>query len=228
VCESAPPIDPPGYCSYCNFNGSAPIGIETAPNHSKATLPSRNLRVELVIRRNLDPAFAASHLMEVKFNFSGPFIGGSIAGLPGVLLKNEQLVQGSPLVGASARVVGNDFLFAFSSAPADVARNMDLLQSRKWIDLALIYASGKRAIITLKKTGPLSLSLLRSSPTRGKWLDTSYSDRPCGGSRSDRCLESTLQNPSELHYRSPTFYEIFCAGVIMQCDCWRTAANVNA
>jgi len=82
---------------------------------------------------------------------SDSFIGGSIAGLPGVLLKNEELVQGSPLVGASARVVGNSFLFALSATPADAAANSALLTSRKWMDLALIYASGKRAIITLEK-----------------------------------------------------------------------------
>jgi hypothetical protein len=68
-----------------------------------------------------------------------------------VLLKNEELVQGSPLVGASARVVGNSFLFALSSTPADITANKDLLTSRKWIDLAVIYATGKRAIITLEK-----------------------------------------------------------------------------
>ena len=73
------------------------------------------------------------------------------AGLPGVLLKNEELVQGAPLVGASARVVGNSFLFALSATPEDNTANVNLLTSRKWMDLALIYATGKRAIITLEK-----------------------------------------------------------------------------
>jgi hypothetical protein len=68
-----------------------------------------------------------------------------------VLLKDEELTQGTPLVGASARVVGNSFLFALSAAPEDTAANTKLLTDRKWMDLALIYASGKRAIITLEK-----------------------------------------------------------------------------
>ena len=89
--------------------------------------------------------------MEINFTVNDAFIGGSIAGLPGVLLKNEELVQGTPLVGASARVVGNSFLFALSSSPADEATNKDLLTSRKWMDLAIIYATGKKAIITLEK-----------------------------------------------------------------------------
>ena len=57
----------------------------------------------------------------------------------------------TPLVGASARVVGNSFLFALSAAPEDLSNNNALLTTRKWMDLALIYATGKRAIITLEK-----------------------------------------------------------------------------
>ena len=117
----------------------------------KANIPARNLSVDVLIRKNSDPSLPASHLMEINFSVTDTFIGGSIAGLPGVLLKNEELVQGAPLVGASARVVGNSFLFALSAAAEDTTANTNLLTSRKWMDLALIYASGKRAIITLEK-----------------------------------------------------------------------------
>ena len=117
----------------------------------KANIPARNLSVDVLIRKNSDPSLPASHLMEINFTVNDSFLGGSIAGLPGVLLKNEELVQGAPLVGASARVVGNSFLFALSATPEDSAANATLLTSRKWMDLALIYATGKRAIITLEK-----------------------------------------------------------------------------
>lgn len=118
---------------------------------AKANIPARNLSVDVLIRKNSDPSLPASHLMEVNFRVNDSFVGGSIAGLPGVLLKNEELVQGTPLVGASARVVGNSFLFALSARPEDVATNSKLLIDRKWLDLALIYATGQRAIITLEK-----------------------------------------------------------------------------
>lgn len=117
----------------------------------KANIPARNLGVDVLIRRNSDPSLPASHLMEINFRVSDTFIGGSVAGLPGVLLKNEELASGTPLVGASARVVGNSFLFALSASPEDMGNNTSLLTGRKWLDLALIYATGKRAIITLEK-----------------------------------------------------------------------------
>lgn len=129
--------------------GSDETGLPTLVG--KASIPARNLSVEVLIRKNSDPSLPASHLMEINFSVSDSFIGGSIAGLPGVLLKNEELVQGAPLVGASARVVGNSFLFALSAAAEDATANTNLLTTRKWMDLALIYASGKRAIITLEK-----------------------------------------------------------------------------
>ena len=118
---------------------------------AKAFIPARNLEVELLIRKNSDPSLPASHLMEINFHVTDSFVGGSIAGLPGVLLKNDELVPGTALVGASARVVGNSFLFALSESSADTANNVGLLGSRKYVDLALIYATGRRAIITLEK-----------------------------------------------------------------------------
>ncbi len=117
----------------------------------KANIPARNLGIGLTIRKNADPSLPASHLMEVDFNVSDTFVGGTIAGLPGVLLKDEELVPGTPLVGASARVVGNSFLFALSASANDAATNTDLLEHRKWMDLAVIYGTGRNAIITLEK-----------------------------------------------------------------------------
>ena len=116
-----------------------------------ASIPARNLGVDITIRKNSDPSLPASHLMEVDFNVSDTFIGGSIATLPGILLKDEELVPGSALIGASARVVGNSFLFALSASPTDAETNTELLENRRWIDLAVVYGTGRNAILTLEK-----------------------------------------------------------------------------
>jgi hypothetical protein len=119
---------------------------------AEASIPARNLEVGVLLRRNADANLPASHLMEVNFTVAESFIGGSIANLPGVLLKNEELVQGQPLTGASARIVGNSFLFALSSASdIDVENNIELLTERDWMDLAMVYGTGRRAILTLEK-----------------------------------------------------------------------------
>ena len=131
--------------------GSDELGHPTIIAH--ATIPARNLDLDLLIRRNADTNLPASHLMEVNFKLAESFVGGSIANLPGVLLKDEELVQGQPLTGASARIVGNSFLFALSSASErDVEANVALLRDRSWIDLAMVYGTGRRAILTLEKS----------------------------------------------------------------------------
>lgn len=119
---------------------------------ANASIPARNMKVKLLIRKNSDPGLPASHLMEVDFNLTESFVGGGIGKLAGVLLKNKELVQGTPLVGASARVVGNSFLYALTADKKDVAKNEDLLKSDKWLDLALVYSTGKQAILTLEKS----------------------------------------------------------------------------
>ncbi|MBN9334223.1 hypothetical protein [Devosia sp.] len=125
------------------------IGLPTLVG--EASIPARNLNVSLTIRKNSDPSLPASHLMEVNFKVNDTFVGGSISSLPGVLLKNEELVPGTPLVGASARVMGNSFLFALSASPADETANAQLLESRRWLDLAIVYGTGRNAILTLEK-----------------------------------------------------------------------------
>jgi len=125
------------------------IGLPTLIGH--ASIPARNLGIDLTIRKNSDPSLPASHLMEVSFKVSDSFVGGNIADLPGVLLKNQELVQGTPLAGASARIVQNSFLFALDASPNAAPANVALLTQRRWMDLAVIYGTGKRAIITLEK-----------------------------------------------------------------------------
>jgi len=129
--------------------GEDELGLPTLIG--KASIPARNLNVTLTVRKNSDPSLPASHLLEVNFDVNDTFVGGSISSLPGVLLKNEELVPGTPLVGASARIVGNSFLFALSASPDDLTTNTNLLESRRWLDLAIVYGTGRNAILTLEK-----------------------------------------------------------------------------
>ncbi len=129
--------------------GADELGLPTLK--ASASIPARNLGVDITIRKNSDPSLPASHLMEVDFKVNDTFIGGTIANLPGILLKDQELVPGTALVGASARVVGNSFLFALSAAPNDAATNANLLKDRRWMDLAVVYGTGRNAIITLEK-----------------------------------------------------------------------------
>jgi hypothetical protein len=129
--------------------GTDEIGQPTL--QANANIPARNMSVSILIRKNIDPSLPASHLMEISFDVPDTFAGGSIATLAGVLLKNEELVPGTALAGAAARIVGNTFLFALSASPDDLSTNTDLLDTRRWMDLAIVYGTGRNAILTLEK-----------------------------------------------------------------------------
>jgi hypothetical protein len=129
--------------------GTDELGLPTL--EGVASIPARNLGVAITIRKNNDPVLPASHLMEITFDVPETFVGGSIATLAGVLLKNEELVPGTALAGAAARIVGNTFLFALSASPDDLSANTDLLDTRRWMDLAIVYGTGRNAILTLEK-----------------------------------------------------------------------------
>lgn len=116
-----------------------------------ADIPDGRLHAHVTIRQNVDASLPASHIIEVNFAPDGGFEGGLIAGLPGVLLKNSETVRGEPLVGASVRYTENGFLFALSNHSEDVAGNAKLLSSQKWIDFAVIYGTGRRAIVSMEK-----------------------------------------------------------------------------
>lgn len=125
------------------------LGVPTIK--ANVTIPARNLSVDVLIRKNSDAALPASHLIEVNFSVTESFLGGGIAAMPGILLKNEELAQGSPLIGASARIFDNSFLFALSAAEGDLANNLAMLSERGWIDLPVVYSTGRKAIVTLEK-----------------------------------------------------------------------------
>lgn len=137
----------------------------------EAIIPGRDLSVAVVITKNSDTSLSASHMMEVTFKVSDDGGDGAIASLTGVLLKNDEQETGTPLVGASAPVDVNWFLFALSGSPEDITANHNLLTSRKWIDLALIYEDGKRATMTLEKN-PASATLF--SDVVKTWNDTGW------------------------------------------------------
>lgn len=133
---------------------------------AKVHIPARNLRLDFTLRFNSDPTLPASHLVEMNFLLPDSFIGGSIASVPGILLKNEELKTGTPLIGAGARVVTNQHLFALSASPQDLTSNYALLDGQRYLDIPLIYANGKRALLTLQRD---TMALQQFVTTHGAW-----------------------------------------------------------
>ncbi|PTW59704.1 hypothetical protein C8N35_10687 [Breoghania corrubedonensis] len=133
-----------------------PAGGTKADTVIKAeiTIPGRDVSVELTIRPNQDKTLPASHLIELKFNLPPNFSGKGISSVPGLIMKTTEEARGDALRGASVRVADGFFWVALSSIDDERERNIALLRDRGWIDIPILYETGKRAILTLEKGSP--------------------------------------------------------------------------
>jgi hypothetical protein len=112
-------------------------------------VPDAAMSLTILMRRNLDPAFPASHTIELTFAGGDPNRAVRDVGLP--QLKTDETARGVPLAGLSVPVKENIFLIGLSDLKGDIERNSDLLQRRNWIDLPVRFASGQRAALSFEK-----------------------------------------------------------------------------
>jgi len=114
-------------------------------------IPERRMGVTFTLRRNTDQALPASHTIEISFSLPQDFAYGGITNVPGIRVKQTESAQGVPLAGLSVRVNPTFFLVGLSAVSTDRQRNIQLLQTRPWIDIPIVYTNNKRAIIAFEK-----------------------------------------------------------------------------
>lgn len=112
-------------------------------------IPARGLTVSLTIRPNLDRSTSVSHFIEAKFYIPRDFQHGGISTVRGVMMKQTEQVAGTPLQGQIAKLLPN--VFALGLSQADVQGNVELLYGRRWLEIAIVYANGKRALLAFEK-----------------------------------------------------------------------------
>jgi hypothetical protein len=117
-------------------------------------IPEQHMTITWTLRRNTDQALPASHTIEIMFNLPPDFPGGGIANVPGVLMKESEQARGTPLAGLAVKVTNGFFLIGLSAVDADLQRNIQLLKSRPWFDIPIVYNNGGRAILALEKGPP--------------------------------------------------------------------------
>lgn len=117
-------------------------------------IPDPHITVKWSLRRNTDKALPASHTIEIVFTLPPDFPNGTIANIPGILMKQAEQTRGVPLAGLSVKVTAGFFLIGLSSTETDVKRNIELLKERAWFDIPIVYSNGRRAILAIEKGNP--------------------------------------------------------------------------
>jgi hypothetical protein len=114
-------------------------------------IPSRGLRMTMSLRRNGDPSLPASHVIEMTLAVPADLNNGGVANVPGILMKSNLEARGAPLAGLAVKVTDGFFLVGLSSVAADLQRNVKLVLEKEWVDIPLVYANHRRAILAIDK-----------------------------------------------------------------------------
>jgi hypothetical protein len=121
---------------------------------AEVSIPSRDLQLRLTIRRNADPSLPASHIIEMIFLTPDDFAGGGINNVLRITMKPSEQDAGNPLFGIPAKIADGFFLVALSDGNAELQANTTLMRREGWIDIPIVYKSGRRALVTLEKGIP--------------------------------------------------------------------------
>lgn len=114
-------------------------------------IPEAGMNLDFTIRRNTDSAFPASHIIGLRFANSGGDQAQTIKEVGVPQFKTAEGERGAPLSAINSALGDNLFVAALSNVPVEVERNTDLILNRSWIDLPVLFTSGRRGIITFEK-----------------------------------------------------------------------------
>lgn len=121
---------------------------------AEANIAERNLKMRLTIRRNADKTLPASHIFEILFLTDEKFTSGPIDTVLRVTFKDREESAGNPLLGVPAKIADGFFLVALTEGAAEVEANTTLMRRDQWIDIPIVYSSGRRALVTIEKGIP--------------------------------------------------------------------------
>jgi hypothetical protein len=154
--------NPGGAQQFQNFAGTVVWRTETvavgpgrAPDlalRADIDIPDRKMSVKLILRRNMDASFPASHTLEVQFTNPGDPFGG-VSNVRGMRGKNAEAANGSVFgLSEPEKIKEGDILFALPDTQLE--QNIQLLRDRPWFDIAFFYNNGRRAVLAFEKGTP--------------------------------------------------------------------------
>lgn len=126
---------------------------EPAPRAAVA-FPDAGLEAVLTLRRNSDPALAASHLLEANFEPSPAFAGGNVDELAAIRVRAHAEDGGTALAIVPAKIAPGHFYVAFDNMPSARSRNLELMRTARWVDIAFTKARGERGLISIELGRP--------------------------------------------------------------------------
>jgi len=117
----------------------------------EADINQANLKLLVLIQKNLDPALPASHTLSMRFSPLQNSIVSDVAEIDLPVTRNETSSEIDPLVGVIAKITQNMFLIGLNNDPVMRTRNLEFLKARSWLDIPMRLSDGRMAKITFEK-----------------------------------------------------------------------------
>ena len=130
--------------------------------NGKLDVPGRSMTMNIAIKRNTDASLPASHIIELAFQLPSDFSGGNISNVARFVMKSSEKARGEGLVAVPAKISDGNFLMALNNLDQAIATNRKLLLESSWIDVPLVYTTGRRALVTLEK-GAIGTKIFRDA-----------------------------------------------------------------
>ena len=129
----------------------APGKPATAAVKADVDIPDLKMHATMILRKNMDPALQATHTIDLKFSFAD---GAPIAGVKDVEPKMRNLgsAESEALTSVRAKISDAYFLIALAKGDQDAARNLDLMQTRAWLDFPLLLNDNRIAKLVIQKS----------------------------------------------------------------------------
>jgi hypothetical protein len=130
----------------------APNQPSTVGVKAEADIPDLKMHATMTLRKNTDPTLQATHTIDLKFSFApgAPIAGFKDVGLP--QMRKEDSTAAEALTSVKVKISDTYFLIALAKGEADIARNLDLMQTRSWFDFPLLLNDDRIAKIVFQKS----------------------------------------------------------------------------
>ena len=114
-------------------------------------IPDAKLKITMLMQKNPEPQLPASHTIEFHFL---PQPGNTLGPVKQVnvpeMRKDDDAATGDPLSGVPVAITDNYFLVGLSRGAAE-SQNMRLMTERNWVDMSILFTSGKLGKLTFEK-----------------------------------------------------------------------------
>lgn len=146
------PVAVPGTVTWSLKNDTTSTAGKDQPMvEATVDVPERKLKAIVTFKRNSDVSLPASHIIEVVFDLPDDFPEGNVEGVQRVAFKQTEQDRGNGLIAVPAKIT-DDFHMIALNDDADARKvNGELMKTRAWIDIPIVYRNNRRALLTFEK-----------------------------------------------------------------------------